>query len=228
LKLLGVGRIPTIQEEVKFLSLLADDLGEFVFLDIGANKGHYSLEFLSKFPNIFIYAFEPGSTAFSILKTETNNTKISCINLGIGEKVTTLELYYDLPGSGLASISKRDLSHLKIDFDLKETISIITLDEWLKSNDILGKIVIKMDIEGHELFALKGASEALRTKIHLIQFEFGGANIDSRTYFIDFWRLLSPNFEIFRLTANGLISIKSYSEIYEIFLNTTYYAKRKI
>jgi hypothetical protein len=85
-----------------------------------------------------------------------------------------------------------------------------------------------MDIEGHELFALKGASEALRTKIHLIQFEFGGANIDSRTYFIDFWRLLSPNFEIFRLTANGLISIKSYSEIYEIFLNTTYYAKRKI
>jgi hypothetical protein len=85
-----------------------------------------------------------------------------------------------------------------------------------------------MDIEGHELFALKGAFEALKTKIQLMQFEFGGANIDSRTYFIDFWRLLSPNFEIFKLTGKGLISIKNYSEINEIFLNTTYYAKRKI
>ena len=140
LRLLGVGRIPTIQEEIKFLGLLASDLGEFVFLDIGANKGYYSLEFLKKFPNISIYAFEPGSTAFSILKDKTHNTRISCVNLGIGQKTTDVDLYYDFPGSGLASLSQRDLSHFKIDFKLKETISIVTLDEWLTTNQILEKI----------------------------------------------------------------------------------------
>ena len=227
LKLLGVGRIPTIQEEVKFLSLLASDLGEFAFLDIGANKGYYSLEFLRKLPNIPIYAFEPGSTAFSILKTNTRNTKISCINRGFGEKATTLDLHYDFPGSGLASLSQRDLSHLKIDFNLKETISITTLDEWLINNKILEKIVIKMDIEGHELFALKGGSETLKTRIQLIQFEFGGANIDSRIFFIDFWRLLNLDFNIYKLTSSGLKVVSDYSESCEFFLNTTYYAKRK-
>ncbi len=227
LKLLGVGRIPTIQEEIKFLGMLASDLGEFVFLDIGANEGFYSLEFSRRFPNISIYAFEPGSTAFSILKTKTHNTRISCINRGIGEKATTLDLYYDFSGSGLASLSQRNLSHMNIDFNLKETISIVTLDEWLIDNKILEKVVIKMDIEGHEFFALKGASEALKTKIQLIQFEFGGANIDSKTYFIDLWNLLNLDYDIFKLTSNGLRLVKNYSENCEFFLNTTYYAKRK-
>ena len=93
LKLLGVGRIPTIQEEVKFLGSLVKDLGEFVFLDVGANVGAYSLEFLKEFPKTCIYAFEPGSSAFSTLKTKTSATSINCINLGIGEKEGKFELF---------------------------------------------------------------------------------------------------------------------------------------
>lgn len=228
LKLGGVGRIPTIQEEVKFLGSLIPHIGEFTFIDIGANRGEYSLELLRKFPNVTIYAFEPALNTFNILKNNTYKTKISCINLGIGETSKTVELFYDSLGSGLASLSRRDLSHLQIDFDLSETVSIVTLDSWLKDTHITNGLVVKMDIEGHELFALEGASEALKARIKLIQFEFGGANIDSRTYFIDLWRVLSPNFDIYRLTAKGLKLVKNYSESCEIFLNTTYYARRKI
>ena len=227
LKLLGVGRIPTIQEEVKFLGSLVNDLGEFVFLDVGANVGAYSLEFLREYPKTCVFAFEPGSSAFSTLKTKTSATSINCINLGIGEKEGKFELFCDYPGSGLASLSRRDLSHLKIDFNSKEIISVVTLDNWIGENEISENIVMKMDIEGHELFALKGAVKSLKEKVKLIQFEFGGSNIDSKTYFIDFWRLLSSDFDIFRLTSKGLKVVQNYSEICEIFLNTTYYAKRK-
>ena len=78
------------------------------------------------------------------------------------------------------------------------------------NHQIKDDLVIKMDIEGFELFALKGAQEALKGQIQLIQFEFGGANIDSRTFFKDFWLLLSPTFDIYRLSTKGLDLLSHY------------------
>jgi hypothetical protein len=50
-------------------------------------------------------------------------------------------------------------------------------------------------VHGHELQALEGAAELLRAgRIRAIQFEFGGANVDSRTFFRDFWNLLYGRF----------------------------------
>lgn len=64
-------------------------------------------------------------------------------------------------------------------------------------------------------------------KIEVIQFEFGGCNIDSRTYFQDFYYLLKDNYKIYRILKNGLIEIKSYKEIYEIFITINYLAIKK-
>jgi hypothetical protein len=51
---------------------------------------------------------------------------------------------------------------------------------------------MKMDIEGHELFALRGAKRALaRGVIRPLSFEFGTGNINSRTFFRDYWDLLT-------------------------------------
>ena len=47
---------------------------------------------------------------------------------------------------------------------------------------------MKMDIEGHEPFALRGAKNSLQKGLfRYIQFEYGGCNIDSRTYLKDFY-----------------------------------------
>jgi hypothetical protein len=56
--------------------------------------------------------------------------------------------------------------------------------------------MVKMDIEGHELTALKGFGAALDVA-RVLQFEFGGCNIDSRTYFQDFWYFLKSTTLIF-------------------------------
>ena len=48
--------------------------------------------------------------------------------------------------------------------------------------------LLKLDVEGNELLALKGLSDSIEY-IKIIQFEFGGSNIDSRTYFQDFYYL---------------------------------------
>jgi len=84
--------------------------------------------------------------------------------------------------------------------------------------------IAKLDIEGHELAALQGFGDAIRaTKI--IQFEFGGANIDTRTYFQDYWYFFKEHgFDLFRITPFGHQAIPAYREADEFFSTTNFLA----
>ena len=62
-------------------------------------------------------------------------------------------------------------------------------------------------------------------KVKLIQFEFGGSNIDSKTYLRDFWEFLSKkNFCLYRITPKGNILLNEYHEKEEIFLFSNFIA----
>ena len=82
---------------------------------------------------------------------------------------------------------------------------------------------MKIDVEGNEFKALLGAKEMLNKKsVGAIQIEFGGTNIDSRTYFRDFWNLLHDDYKVYRILKNGLYEIEKYDEHLEIFTCTNY------
>jgi len=83
---------------------------------------------------------------------------------------------------------------------------------------------VKLDIEGHELNALHGLGRRIRD-IKLIQFEFGGCNIDTRTFFRDFWLYFQANdFQIYRIAPAGAYLIDAYQEVDEFFSTTNYIA----
>ena len=63
--------------------------------------------------------------------------------------------------------------------------------------------------------------------IEYIQFEFGGCNIDSRTYFRDFWELLHDKYNFFRIMPDGIVPIDEYSETLEIFTSQNFFLKLK-
>ena len=86
---------------------------------------------------------------------------------------------------------------------------------------------MKLDVEGHELDVLMGSLNVLE-KIKIVQFEFGGTNIDTRTFFQDFWYLFRQhNFRIYRVTHNKPLLISKYSESDEYFSTTNYIAVNK-
>jgi len=61
----------------------------------------------------------------------------------------------------------------------------------------------------------------------VIQFEFGGCNIDTRIFFQDFWYFFkNNNFEIYRITPFGAAHKECYREFEECFLTTNYLARR--
>jgi hypothetical protein len=83
-----------------------------------------------------------------------------------------------------------------------------------------------MDLEGHELFALRGTLTALsQRRIRALSFEFCLGNVNSRTFFRDFWELLTPlGFELRRICARGMtIPILEYYEDLEFFRGATNY-----
>jgi FkbM family methyltransferase len=214
-----------VSEFIKSLSLR-----EVVAIDAGANLGNWSAEIIDYLPNASVIAFEPSRDAFTKLSERFSaNEKIRIVNIALGKENKTSKLYADKSGSGLGSLTKRRLSHFNIEFTHEEEIEIQTLDSWVASANFPTPPpnVLKMDVEGHEMDVLLGATATLKN-IQLVQFEFGGGNIDTKTFFQDFWYFFEQQgFEVYRLTPNKPKLIKEYSERDESFRATNYIAIRK-
>lgn len=201
-----------------------------MIFDVGGNLGHYS-KVLSDFfkTKAIIHSFEPSKKTYDIfLQTTTNIQNIVPNNFGFSDIENTELLYTNQDGSGLASIYQRNLDHFGIAMDRSEEIRLSTIDNYCKVNNINRIHFLKLDIEGHELKALMGAKQLIYGKmIDVIQFEFGGCNIDSKTYFQNFYYLLKDNYRIFRILRDGLLEIPTYKETYEVFITINYLAVRK-
>ena len=131
-------------------------------IDIGAHIGFYSL-FLAKMvgKNGHVYAFEPSSQNFELLKKNIkingyqNITPVQC---GISNKTGTCKLYlaYNSVGHRLYEIGDKSVAY-------KETVEIqtLSLDDYFKNRESNPVRLIKMDIEGSEGWAFEGMRNIL-------------------------------------------------------------------
>lgn len=199
-----------------------------LFIDAGGHIGEWTQAALASFSRSKIHAFEPSmihASAFTAKLFPADRVTLTIAALGreSGKAV----LFKDQNTTGLASMTKRDLSHHGIEMRIEESIEVQTLDDYCEKNSIAHVDFLKIDVEGHELDVLAGASALLkRGAISALQFEFGGCNIDTRTYFRDFYKLLEPlGFSIYIIRPNGdLARIVRYREFLEQFTTTNYIA----
>ena len=223
----GYGSSTIVSEVSQAMKLLKSNAK--LVIDIGGNIGNYTSQIRKLCPDTEIHIFEPSSFNYNILQEKfRNDPNIYLINSALSNLDGFLTLYFDVPGSGSSSLVKRNLDHLNVKFELHETVKVSKFsDYWI--NNLNNQIIdlVKIDVEGFELETLKGFGEVLfNTK--LIQFEFGGCNIDTRTYFQDFWYFFNDkNFEIYRITPFGLQFISKYGEMDEFFSTTNYLALNK-
>lgn len=220
----GYGTSTTTQEARLAMSFFKSMTSELKILDVGANIGDYTAACLEISEDVQIMSFEPSSVANLILRNRfAHLSTVRVIELALGAESGTKILYSDEPGSGMASLTKRRLDHHKIFFSESEIVSVVTLDDWCKANKFIPNL-IKLDVEGHELEVLTGGIGILK-EVDVVQFEFGGCNIDTRTYFQDFWYLFQAlDFQLFRVTPSGAQRIDSYSEADEYFRTTNFIA----
>ena len=232
LNLSGVGSGGGVQNsgEKSVLNLIESIAEPYIIFDVGANKGEYLNMVLNEFQNkdFVIHSFEPSKFTFDRLqKNAPVSEKIKLNNLGLGKNIGEHVLYSDKEGSGLASLTKRKLDHFNIDFSESEKIQITSLDNYCLENSINHLHLLKIDVEGHELDVLNGASKMFAThSIDIVTFEFGGCNIDTRSFFQDFYYYFQDKkMQLFRITPSGyLFPIEKYKEQYEQFITTNFAA----
>jgi len=107
-----------------------------------------------------IFAFEPSKENFKYLeKTAQLNGNIVPVQKGISDKKANASLSFDTSGNTAASSFKKSQDSESKNFDIVETISI---DEFVRENNLPRVDFIKSDIEGFERNLLKGAKETLK------------------------------------------------------------------
>jgi FkbM family methyltransferase len=128
-----------------------------VFIDIGANIGIFSLNICRKAS--MVYAFEATQDTCELLSETIRENDIKNIILTLGaihsDDNKEIEIYSANSGdSGSNSIYYGDR--------VLNTVKTMTIDAFVKNNNISRIDIIKIDIEGNELNALKGAFESIK------------------------------------------------------------------
>jgi FkbM family methyltransferase len=219
------------KSEARIIADFAESLQirNVVAIDAGANLGNWTAELLEHLPTANVFAFEPSKSAFEKLQTRfATDRRVSVVSVALGKDNKSSILYADKGGSGLGSLTKRRVQHFDIEFSHQEVVEINMLDSWISRNEIVSPPnILKMDVEGHEYDLLLGATETIKN-IKIIQFEFGGSNIDTRIFFQDFWYFFQDlGFDVYRISPSKPILVKVYSERDESFRATNYIAVRK-
>ena len=198
--------------------------------DVGANRGDYAVAALDVLGDAAsVHCFEPSATAFHELEERMGaQSGVVLVNKGMSDEPGVRPMFADTAGSPLGSLYERELVHLQIDVRQTEHVELTTVDDYASDFDVEQIDLLKLDAEGHELHVLRGAAHLLDTgRIGVVQFEFGGTNIDSRTFLRDFYDLLEPRYSLHRVVANGLQPLGAYRETYEVFTTTNFIAIRR-
>ncbi len=220
----GYGEV-TIEQEVRLLQSVLTAPPRLA-IDVGGNVGDYTAELRRQNSILEIHAFEPSATNIERLKSRfASDTLFTLVPFALSDSTGSMTLFSDQPGSGMGSLTQRKLDHFNIAFETKESINTLRFEDYWQNHLRRRTIdLVKIDVEGHELAVLKGFGKALQAT-RVVQFEFGGTDIDTRTFFQDFWYLYKEaGFSIHRFTPFGLQAIVKYSESEECFAFTNFVA----
>lgn len=219
----GNAYIP-LEKEVKHVASLLPKAP--LIIDGGANEGVYGAAMKTARPPSRIIAIEPQVELRPVL--EQSGVYERVISRALADKESTATLYGTPGNSVLASLQCRNLDHFGMTHVPVAEIETVRFEDiWKNELDSEPIGLCKLDLEGNELKAFEGFGEAWEA-ISALQFEFGSANLDTRTFFRDYYELLTERgFKLLRITPFGLTPVDRYRSTDECFLTTNYLALRE-
>lgn len=195
-----------------------------IIFDIGANVGDYSKMSIENCDVAKVYAFEPVSATFQLL-TKFQEGRIVCIKKGISSEAKKI-LINIYPGNPHSSLHKL----VGVDYEIvnQEQIEVITGDQFIQENNIAHIDLVKMDIEGGEMDALIGFTNALKDrKIRLVQFEYGYINITTKILLRDYYDFFTQFGYMVGKIYPKSVDFRDYSINHEDFIGPNFAAIHK-
>jgi FkbM family methyltransferase len=151
------------KEKVCYLRLIKRN---DVVIELGANRGFYT----SLFSNIvgkngLVYGFEAVPSTYQILRknvsTFSNFKNYKLINKAVADENSSRKIYLPNDDDGQASLQKQEFGSWKGGLVSSLDCKVVRLDDYFAQQQISKIDFVKCDIEGAELFALKGMKQLL-------------------------------------------------------------------
>jgi FkbM family methyltransferase len=144
---------------------IIDGLGLDTVVDIGANRGQFALCARRLYPNAFIYSFEPlRKAADTYRKTFKDDLKVRLFANAIASQSGSAVMHvsrWDVSSSLLPIAQAQHDNFPFTEESRQETVAIAPLAECLDQKAIAGTALLKLDVQGYELSALRGCEELL-------------------------------------------------------------------
>ncbi len=192
-----------------FLEQTAGRLGkETTFLDIGANVGHHTLFMAPHCANV--HSFEPFELVRNQLIGKLGDNSIGNVTVhdcALGERDEIREYFVPATtNTGAGSFTKaRPDDTLRYENEIlrKEMLHIVCGDDYLVERGIDRVDLIKMDVEGFEVSALKGLAKTLRKNRPIIIMEYDQRTIAQLSDQQALLSLIGDSYRAFQFKGSG-------------------------
>ncbi|MEA1890849.1 MAG: FkbM family methyltransferase [Pseudomonadota bacterium] len=168
-----------------------------VIFDVGAHKGETVSRYRELFPDSNIYCFEPFPDNTKILRSRfSSDPSIHVYECAISDSNGKKTFYVNDNDatSSLLPRTKDERRYFSKNADSRCTVEVdvLTIDEILQQNGIDHIDILKFDIQGGELMALRGAEKTLqRSQLSLIYTEaLFVPHYEKNPLLLDLWKYL--------------------------------------
>ncbi len=154
---------------------LPDGCSEPVYVDGGAHDGQMAKRFIKRFPGLQVHAFEPNADLFPMLEANLAGVPGERHPLALSSKTQTLKMFINdspmtssvLPRNENSERYFDAVTRIKEVRDLRAT----SLDDWFEGSGLKQVDILKLDLQGYELEALRGADRLLSRGVSCIYIE---------------------------------------------------------
>src|SRR6266853_3671287 len=139
-----------------------------VVVEAGAHLGLDTLAMSRRWPDGHIHAFEPVPELFEQLSARVaRHRNVTCYPVALGAAVGTANMYVSGGASNASSSLSRPKGHLTdhpdVTFPREIAVQTTTLDAWANASHVSHVDLLWLDMQGHELAAIKAAPGILQT-----------------------------------------------------------------
>lgn len=148
------------------VSVLAPSCGTFA--DVGANRGDFTAAFLAQSPRATGILFDPAAGAVDKLQQRfRGDSRVRILRKAVSDSVGRMA-FYEEPDAGLGSSLVASCAGQGA---VRTEVDVTTLDAEIGGDR--SAEYVKIDAEGHDLAAIRGAREHLAShSIRFLQFEY--------------------------------------------------------
>lgn len=179
-----------------------------VFMDIGANIGHFSFYFKEKHPDLECHLFEPNPKLYQCINMSLKASKLNGVfphQLALSNSNGEASFFIDSYNDGGHSLLIDKISAKSKDTQ-KVTVKTIRLDEFVNERNLEKIDIIKVDIQGAERSFIEGGIETINKNKPVMMIEVDSEKVGEFFSFLS--DVLSFEVDIFYFKNNRPLKLE--------------------